>query len=117
MPRKNNPEVTVLVYLIAFVVIFALILIAYSITQSIWVLVGSFVLGWIALVTIMTFQQRNDGVTEDGEFLETFKMVSHKIPPVSFFTNKTLIEKKPEKDLLPPSSESKVDHPPDQDRG
>ena len=83
--KKNNPEDTTLVYLIAFVVIFASTIVGYVVTQSLMVLLAIFVLGWISLVTIMTFQLRNDGVMKKEEFIETFKEVTHKVPPVSFF--------------------------------
>ena len=81
----NNPEDTTLVYLIAFVVIFATTITGYVMTKSLIVLLAIFVLGWISLVTIMTFQQRNDGVMKTEEFMETFKEVTQKVPPVSFF--------------------------------
>ena len=92
MEKRNNPENTTLVYLIAFVVIFAMTIGGYAITQSVWVLLGIFTLGWISLVTIMSFQQRNDGVTESEEFMETFKTFSKKVPPISFFIKPEMVE-------------------------
>ncbi|MEL6926129.1 MAG: hypothetical protein AAFO94_18955 [Bacteroidota bacterium] len=83
--KKNNPENTTLVYLIAFVVIFASTIVGYLLTKSLLVLVAVFVLGWLSLVTLMAFQLRNDGVMKEEEFMETFKEVTHKVPPVSFF--------------------------------
>ena len=98
MSTKNNPENTTLIYLIAFVVIFASMTVGYMLTQSLVVLIGIFILGWISMVTLMAFQLRNDGVMKKEEFMETFKKVTHKVPPISFFLKEEVLMEETEEE-------------------
>jgi len=106
MSTKNNPENTTLIYLIAFVVIFASMTVGYMLTQSLVVLVGIFILGWISMVTLMAFQLRNDGVMKKEEFMETFKKVTHKVPPISFFVKEEIMDEETDDEIAEETSKS-----------